>query len=287
MFKALAFGLLFVVTNASFLLLLTPTLARTLAFLGIYAAGNAIMLALLFIPGVGWLGVGRTSLADGRERRVALTFDDGPTIEVTPKVLDILRAKGAHATFFFVGREVEAHPEIARLVVSEGHAIGSHTYSHPPLFCFLTPRRLRSELARGQEAIRRVTGVTTTLFRSPVGLRHPLLAPTLEQAGLDFVLWSVRSYDTWSQDAGALGRSVLDRVRPGSIVLLHDRPGRGAPAMLAALPGIVDRLQAAGYGLVALQAPGPPAPSAGPREVQRSDGWTPSHERLRDHPGVQ
>lgn len=250
MVKALAFGLLFVVTNASLVLLFPPTTTRVLVFLFIYGFGNTVLLALLFIPGIGWLAVGRTSLSCEGARCVALTFDDGPTPDVTPKVLDILRAKGVRATFFFVGSQVEANPELARLVRNEGHAIGNHTYSHPPLFCFLTPGRLREELIRGQDAIRQATGETPRHFRSPVGLRHPLLAPTLELMGLDFILWSIRSYDTWPQSVESLSQRILDRVHPGAIVLLHDRPGRGSSAMLEVLPGIIDQLLARGYRLV-------------------------------------
>ena len=250
MIKALAFVLLFVVTNASLVLLFPPTATRVLAFLAIYGCGTGVMLAVLFIPGIGWLAVGRTSLRCEGGRCIAITFDDGPTPDVTPKVLDVLRAKGVLATFFFVGRLVEANPELAWRVHNEGHAIGNHTFSHPSLFCFLTPGQLRDELTRGQDAIRQATGVTSTHFRSPVGLRHPLLAPTLAQTGLDFVLWSIRSYDTWPQSVESLRQRILDQVHPGAIVLLHDRPGRGSSAMLEVLPGVIDQLLARGYRLV-------------------------------------
>ncbi len=249
MAKALAFVLLFVVTNASLVFVYPPTAARILTVLFIFGCGTAAMLALLFLPGVDWLAAGRTSIACAGAPCVALTFDDGPSPDVTPKVLDVLRARGVRATFFFVGSKVDANPELARRARNEGHVIGSHTYSHPPLFCFLTPGRLRTELARGQDAIRRATGVTPVLFRSPVGLRHPMLAPALARTGLEFVLWNVRSYDTRWPTAESLRRRILDRVHPGAIVLFHDRPGRGSAAMLDALPGIVDELLARGYQL--------------------------------------
>jgi peptidoglycan/xylan/chitin deacetylase (PgdA/CDA1 family) len=252
MARAVAFVLLFAVTNASLVLLLFPTTLRTLVVILICGTGNAIMIAILFVPAIGWLANGRTSLPREEPWRVALTFDDGPTPDVTPRVLDVLRDKGVPATFFVVGRQVEANPDLARRVCREGHTIGNHSYSHPPLFCFLTPPRLRRELARGQDSILRVTGTVASLFRSPVGLRHPLLSPVLERAGLEFVLWSIRSFDTWPQSVESLRRRILGRVRPGDIVLLHDRPGRGAAAMIEALPGIIDDLRAQGYLLVRL-----------------------------------
>lgn len=252
MVKALTFALLFVATNASLLLLFSPTTTRVLAVVIICGCGNALMLAVLFVPSIGWLANGRTSLSREQGRCIALTFDDGPTPDVTPKVLDVLRAKGVRATFFFVGRQVVANPELARQVCSEGHAIGNHTYSHPPLFCFLTPGHLRRELTRGQDAIRQATGVTPRHFRSPVGLRHPLLARTLDQTEMDFVLWSIRSYDTWPQGVESLRRRILDRAHPGAIVLFHDRSAPGSSAMLEALPGIIDQLLIRGYRLVTL-----------------------------------
>jgi peptidoglycan/xylan/chitin deacetylase (PgdA/CDA1 family) len=77
-----------------------------------------------------------------------------------------------------------------------------------------------------------------------------LLAPTLAQTGLDFVLWSIRSYDTWPQSVESLRQRILDQVHPGAIVLLHDRPGRGSSVMLEVLPGVIDQLLARGYRLV-------------------------------------
>jgi peptidoglycan-N-acetylglucosamine deacetylase len=252
--KALVFGLLFVLTNASLVLLYPPTISRFLATLALYAAGTALMLVLLFIPSVGWLARAQTTLPASGAPMVALTFDDGPTPEVTPRVLAILRAKAVPATFFFVGEQVDAHPELAQAVRDAGHAIGNHTYSHPPLFCFLTQRRLHAELVQGQDAIRRATGTTPRLFRSPVGLKHPLLENSLRRAGLTFVLWNVRSFDTWTLSGPVLRRRVLEgaTATPGSIVLFHDRPGRGADTMLEVLPGVIDQLLASGFRIVTL-----------------------------------
>jgi len=181
---------------------------------------------------------------------VALTFDDGPSPDVTPRVLDILREKNASATFFVVGRQVERHPELARRVSAEGHVIGNHTYSHPPLFCFLSPRRLREEVERAQDVIFGATSVRPRHFRSPVGLRHPILKAALDRVNLDFVLWRLRTYDTRALTPDGLRRRILERVRPGAIVLLHDRGGPGAAAMLTALPDVIDALRARGYEFV-------------------------------------
>jgi len=250
MARAAGFVLLFVVTNSSLLLLFPFSLGRFLLVGALFGGGTAVMLVLLFDPSSRFLLDHRTDVPCPSGPCVALTFDDGPSSEITPQVLDILRDKDAKATFFLVGRKVEQHPDLARRMAREGHAIGNHTYSHPPLFCFLSPRRLREEIERAQEAIGRVTGAAPRHFRSPVGLRHPILKLALRRAALDLVLWRLRTYDTLSPKPEALRRRILDRVRPGAIVLLHDRRGPGAAAMLAALPDVIDGLRARGYRLV-------------------------------------
>jgi len=248
--KALGLVLLFALTNASLLLLFPFSLGRLVLTAVLYAGGTAVMLVILLHPGSRWLLDRRTAVPCASHPCVALTFDDGPSPEVTPRVLDILREKKAKATFFLVGQQVELNPGLARRMSHEGHAIGNHTWSHPPLFCFLSPRRLREEIERAQDAIFRVTGVRPRHFRSPVGLRHPVLKQALERAALEFVLWRLRTYDTRAVTYEKLRRRILEQVRPGAIVLLHDRPGPGASAMLAALPDVIDGLRSRGYELV-------------------------------------
>jgi peptidoglycan/xylan/chitin deacetylase (PgdA/CDA1 family) len=250
--KAAGFVLLFALTNASLLLLFPFSLRRLVLTVVLYAGGTAVMLTILFHPQSRWLLDRRTDVPCGSRPCVALTFDDGPSPEVTSPVLDILREKQAKATFFLIGRQVELEPELSRRVGREGHVIGNHTYSHPPFFCFLSPWRLRDEIERAQDVIVRVTGVRPRHFRSPVGLRHPILKSALERADLEFVLWRLRTYDTRAVTADMLRRRILEQVRPGAIVLLHDRPGPGASAMLAALPDVIDGLRARGYDLVTI-----------------------------------
>jgi len=248
--KAVGLVLLFALTNASLLLLFPFSVRRLVLAAVLYGGGTAVMLVILFHPRNRWLLDCRTDVPCTSRPCVALTFDDGPSPEITPRVLDILRDKQAKATFFLVGREVERNPELARRMGREGHAVGNHTYSHPALFCFLSPRRLREEIERTQDAVFRATGIRPRHFRSPVGLRHPILKLALERETLEFVLWQLRTYDTRALTPETLRRRVLDRVRPGAIVLLHDRPGPGASAMLAALPDVIDGLRARGFELV-------------------------------------
>jgi peptidoglycan/xylan/chitin deacetylase (PgdA/CDA1 family) len=222
----------------------------------LYALGTGMTLFLLFHPRNQWLVANRFRV-DGADC-VALTFDDGPDPVDTPRLLDLLRDKGVKATFFVVGKRADQYPEIVRRAWEEGHLIANHTWSHPNLFCFLTPRRLRAEIELGTESIQRSCGFRTPYFRSPVGLRHALLGPYLKQAGLEFISWRIRSYDTVIVNPSVLTRRILKEVAGGDIILLHDRLPSGANVMLDALPGIIDELRTRGFGFVLV----------GPREEQ-------------------
>jgi peptidoglycan/xylan/chitin deacetylase (PgdA/CDA1 family) len=252
MLRAASFGLLFVATNASLLLLFPFELSRFSQAAALYTAGTLLMLYLLFHPRNRFLVPNRWQVETAGRRRLALTFDDGPNPEHTPALLRILKEKGVRATFFVVGREVEEHPELLRLLVAEGHQVANHTYSHPALFCFLWPRKLREEIGRCQQAVAAVCGAAPRYFRSPVGLRHPLLRHCLEREGLEYISWRVRAFDTRVQTAQAIARRITTRIRPGDVILLHDRPGKAAERMLEALPGILDELQGRGFEFVAL-----------------------------------
>jgi len=248
--RAVGFALLFVLTHATLLLLLPFSVTRLLLVAVLYAAGAGAMLVTLLHPRNRWFLDPQTDVPNRDRPCVALTFDDGPSPEVTVRVLDILRQKDAKATFFVVGSRVERYPELACRAIAEGHVVANHTYSHPALFCFLSPRRLREEIERTQDVIHGIAGVRPRHFRSPVGLRHPLLKAALERADLELVLWRLRTYDTWPTTRDELRRRILERVRPGAIVLLHDRPAHGTAAMVEVLPDVIDALRDRGYELV-------------------------------------
>jgi peptidoglycan/xylan/chitin deacetylase (PgdA/CDA1 family) len=194
-------------------------------------------------------------LARGRADQpvVALTFDDGPS-PYTAQVLDILARYQVKATFFVIGMNVEKYPDLVRRIVTEGHTIGNHTYSHPLLGPLESPGRFQHELDRADMAIQAATGVRPVLFRPPRGLRSPWMIHLALNKGYQVVMWSV-SPDDWRRPSPAVitGR-VLARVRPGAIILLHDGlETLGNPHMqhtVDALPDIIEGLQARGYRLV-------------------------------------
>lgn len=156
-------------------------------------------------------------------RRVALTFDDGPDPQRTPAVLDLLARQGVRATFFVVGARAEAHPELVRRMVAEGHVVGNHSYTHSWRFPLRSLGRTVEELRRTGEMLHRITGRQPRLFRPPFGVTNPTIARAVRRLGLDPVGWSIRSLDTMGQSPERVAARILRRLHPGAVILLHDR----------------------------------------------------------------
>ena len=189
---------------------------------------------------------------------VAITIDDGPDPEVTPRVLDLLDEHDARATFFCIGERVERHPALARAIVARQHEIGNHTYRHLRRFSLLGPRGVAQEIARAQEAIGAATGEVARFFRAPAGLRNPFLEPALRRANLQLVSWTRRGFDTVNRSAGRVLDSLTRDLQGGDILLLHDghaaRTPNGAPVILEVLPGLLRALATARLAPITLRA---------------------------------
>jgi peptidoglycan/xylan/chitin deacetylase (PgdA/CDA1 family) len=169
---------------------------------------------------------GRTVTHGSDPGQMALTFDDGPNDPHTMHLLDVLARHNAKATFFLIGKYVRQRPEIARAILSAGHEIGNHTYSHPNLV-LVSAARLRVELEDCQKSVEDALGTKTTLFRPPFGGRRINVLRTARKMGLSPVMWSVTAYDWSATSADAIVAKVTRRVdsrrKPqGEIVLLHD-----------------------------------------------------------------
>jgi peptidoglycan/xylan/chitin deacetylase (PgdA/CDA1 family) len=190
-----------------------------------------------------------------RGKAVALTFDDGPSLS-SDRLVALLRRARMQATFFLVGRQVMSFPQQARTEAAAG-AVGDHTWNHPHL-PRLSSRSVRSELDDTQVAIRRVTGVPVLLFRPPYGLRSPTVERETRRRRMVDVMWTIDGLDWAGLTARQIAARVLGRVRPGSIVLMHETH----PQTLRALPSILRRLRRRGLHSVtvpALLAADPPS----------------------------
>src|SRR6516164_191849 len=193
----------------------------------------------------------------GREHQVAITFDDGPDPEWTPKILDILRAANVKAAFFLVGVNAERYQGLVRRIVNEGHEIGNHTYYHPNL-ALAWPEHVRLELNATQLLIETITGRATTLFRPPYAadtqpsqMSELMPLHIAEELGYLVVLENIDPQDWAKPGADIILQRVKQQRRDGSIILLHDAGGDRSQTV-AALPKILDWLHTRGDAIVPL-----------------------------------
>ena len=183
--------------------------------------------------------------------KVFLTFDDGPAPGLTDRYLKVLADAHAKATFFMIGERVRKAPGLAREVASEGHIIGNHSHTHRRLYR-IRYRDVSEDLTRAHEAIRESTGKVPTLFRAPYGHRTPAIHRAARELGYTTVAWSLDPKDWRDTDHDLLLRRVLNRVRGGAIVLLHDGAATGSMHTLAVMPKLFDGIAEAGLECVGI-----------------------------------
>jgi len=199
---------------------------------------------------------------------IAMTFDDGPSATLTPKLLDILAAHHMKVTFFVLGEMVAEHPEILARAAREGHEIASHSWSHPN-FAKMSQESIRSQLQRTDDEIKNTTGKRPTLFRPPYGsITERQKRWIHDEYGYDIILWDVDPLD-WKRPGPAVVRNrILKETRAGSIVLSHDIH----PGTIEAMPSTFDELEAKGFKfvtvseLLGMATPVTPHPKAEPVE---------------------
>ncbi len=181
---------------------------------------------------------------DGRD--IAMTFDDGPSATLTPKLLDLLAGHHIKATFFVIGENVAEHPEIVARAAREGHEIANHSWSHPN-FSKMGDESVRRQLQQTDDAIKNATGKRPTLMRPPYGSITAREKRWIhDEFGYDIILWDVDPYD-WKRPGPAVVRArILKETRPGSIILSHDIH----PGTIEAMPSTFDELEAKGFKFV-------------------------------------
>jgi peptidoglycan/xylan/chitin deacetylase (PgdA/CDA1 family) len=178
-----------------------------------------------------------------------LTFDDGPAPD-TPDFLAILRRFHVQATFFMLGIWVQHFPDLARAVVADGHAIGDHTWDHPDL-TRLSDSQVMQQLTSTRTIIQQVTGVTPTLFRPPYGAYTHHLLDMAYSLKFSSILWNSDPRDWSRPGVNSIINYVLNNAQNGSIILMHDGGGDRSQS-LAALPIIIEHLQAQGFTFVTI-----------------------------------
>jgi len=228
---------------------------------GTVVANHLALMAGGLWPRSRWLGENWTTLPVASRTRgeIALTLDDGPDPEVTPRVLDLLEAAGARASFFVVGTRLAAHQALGREILARGHTLENHSQHHRHTFSLLGPSQLRREVAEAQRSIAAVGG-DARFFRAPAGLRNPFLDGALRTAGLKLVSWTRRGFDTVTPDAARVHARLRRDLGAGDILLLHDghaaRTPGGHAVVLEVLPVLLQDLARAGLRSVSLPMAG-------------------------------
>ena len=213
---------------------------------GAVVLDQALLTTAGLLPRSRWLGPNLSQLEDAGNA-VALTFDDGPDLEVTPRVLDLLDEAGMHASFFCIGARARAQPALVGEIARRGHTVENHSLNHLYRFAALGPRALAREVLTAQAILADCAGAPPVWFRAPMGLRNPLLQPVLESAGLRLASWSRRALDGVSGDQDAAVRRLARGLAAGDVLLMHDgncaHDREGRPVVLGALPPLLLLLQ--------------------------------------------
>ncbi|HEX9058950.1 MAG TPA: polysaccharide deacetylase family protein [Clostridia bacterium] len=186
-------------------------------------------------------------------KQAALTFDDGPDMYFTTRILNILKEHGIHATFFIMGKRADAHPEIVRRIVSEGHAIGNHTWDHPNL-TKLEPGKIKDEINKTEQKLDKIVGYHPSIFRPPYGSASPSVIREISAMGYYTIDWSVDTRDWAGTPPSQIMKYLKSELGPGGIILQHCAGGKGENLTntLNALPQIISYMKQNGYKFVTI-----------------------------------
>ena len=228
-----------------------------------WAAATVLLSQLMLMAACLWprstcLGANLVRLPTAAVQRgeVALTIDDGPDPQVTPRVLAILAQHGAVATFFCIGERAAAHPELCRSMLAAGHRIENHGARHPTLCSLSAPAGWRREILDGQHILLRITGQTPHFYRPVAGLRNVFLDPVLHNLGLQLASWTRRGFDTRERDPEKVLQRLTHQLAAGDILLLHDGNAARTPAgealIVTVLPQLLDSIRVQGLTPVTL-----------------------------------
>jgi len=222
--------------------------------------GSLVCLLALVLAGCFW------SCHVVSPKLVALTFDDGPYGEATSQILDILKKERVHATFFLLGINVEKYPAIAKRIVSEGHVIGNHSYSHSELLSKMPIEDFQADVRHAENLIVNATGVQPRYYRPPFGMHTPSMDQQLKDMGYFVVLWDVGTGTTAADyDQGTSSEAIVEQIvrntlkgrKRQQIILLHDgrdvQIGYPRQNVIQALPRIIEQLKERSYRFVTVE----------------------------------
>jgi len=226
-------------------------------FIILALAGLAVAVFTVFFDQAVLVRKGTIYRVGTDELVVALTFDDGPSLAWTPKILDELKKAGVKATFFMLGEHVKKYPETARRVAIEGHEIGNHTNDHHVLI-YYKDYELVNEIKDAEKAIKDVTGQTTQYFRPPKAWLTWNEKKTIDKMGYKIILWTLNSKDWVTFHDKQIVSYILRHIQPGDILLFHDSGGTfsveggNRDETVKCIPRLVRKLREKGYRFVTI-----------------------------------
>ncbi len=182
------------------------------------------------------------------KKQIALTFDDGPALEYTPGILNILREQNIPAAFFCIGKHIANNEQLLQRIHHEGHIIGNHSYSHGFWFDLLPAKKMQDDIRQMNDAVKESTGLQPQLFRPPYGVTTPPMNKALKALNMKAVGWNIRSLDTVIKSEAKLLEKTKDLLKPGAIILFHDT----SKTTFAILPQFIHFAKAQGYEFVRL-----------------------------------
>ena len=182
------------------------------------------------------------------KKEIAISFDDGPATNYTPKILQLLKQDNIKATFFCIGNRIAGNENILKQIKDDGHIIGNHSYSHHFWFDMYSSKKMLDDLKQMDHEMEKVIGVKPKLFRPPYGVTNPNVKKAIINGGYIPVGWSVRSMDTVIKDEKKLLDKINKSIKPGAVFLFHDT----SKTTLDALPAFMREVKNSGYAIIPL-----------------------------------
>lgn len=232
----------YMIITKSNLLTVVLAVAVFIAFLFLAAKLDHVV-----VPASGWAHYAKLPVygVEVSDKRIALTFNAAWTADDIPELLNILKKQDVLCTFFLVGEWAEKNPNEAKMIAEAGHEIGNHSYAHPDM-TKLSAEQIKQDIAKADEVIQQATGVWPTLFRAPSGAYNDTVVKTAQEMKHTAIQWSIDSIDWRKSEPQKLVSRVLQKAKPGGIILMHT----GLDNTRAALPEIINSLKEQGYVFV-------------------------------------
>jgi len=177
------------------------------------------------------------------DKKIALTFDDGPAHNFTPAIINLLKMHDVKAAFFCIGNRISGNEKIIETLLDNGHVIGNHSNSHSYFFDFFTTGKMLNDLEQMDANLEKISGKKPLLFRPPYGVTTPAMKHAMKKGNYTAVGWNIRSLDTVTRDENKLYNRVISAIKPGAILLFHDT----SETTVNVLPAVINYAMEKGY----------------------------------------